>query len=117
MDIRELVRAVMTGDLLAARDYVADARRVRLNWEHVEKPVDLTDRELTVAAGVIELLAARAGETPLPWTNGVGAASEPVVLDPGLEGMPRSFAHAKAEGPEPFRRRNLIALPDFLDVA
>jgi hypothetical protein len=24
---------------------------------------------------------------------------------------------SKAEGPEPLRRRNLIALPDFLDVA
>jgi hypothetical protein len=40
-----------------------------------------------------------------------------LILDPGLDQMPRSFAHAKAAGPEPLRRRNLIALPDFLDVA
>ena len=34
-----------------------------------------------------------------------------------LEEMPRSFARAKSEGPEPLRKRNLLALPDFLDVA
>jgi hypothetical protein len=47
----------------------------------------------------------------------VGALQYPVVLDPGLEKMPRSFARAKKEAPEPLRRRNLVALPDFLDVA
>jgi hypothetical protein len=31
--------------------------------------------------------------------------------------MPRSFAHAKATGAEPLRKRNLIAMADFLDVA
>lgn len=117
MNITELVRALVAGDLLKARQLVADARRTSVRWEALEQPIGLTDRELVIAAGITELLAFRAGGTPPAWTQAVGATDEIVVLDPGLEQMPRSFARAKASGPEPLRNRNLIALPDFLDVA
>jgi hypothetical protein len=117
MNLPELVYALLTGDLLAVRQCAADARRANVRWERLEQPPGLTDRELSVAAGVVELLASRSGGTPPSWTKTIGAAREPIVLDPGLERMPRSFAHAKAAGPEPLRKRNLIALPDFMDVA
>ena len=117
MDVPELVHALLTGDLLTARQCVADAQRTRLQWQQLEQPRGLSDREMSVAAGIVELLASRTGGTPPPWTKTVGAVPEPLVLDPGLEQMPRSFARAKTAGPEPLRRRNLIALPDFLDVA
>ena len=117
MDVRELVHALIAGDLLAARQCVADAQRTRVQWALLDEPRGLSDLEMFVAAGVVELLASRAGATPPAWTSGVGAVRDQLVLDPGLERMPRSFAHAKAAGPEPLRRRNLIALPDFLDVA
>ena len=71
---------------------------------------------MTVAAGLAELLATRAGAQPPAWTESIGSSDEPVFLDPGLQDMPRTLAHAKAEGPEPFRRRNLIASPDFLSI-
>ena len=117
MDVRELVRALLAGDLLTARQYVSDLQGRRLDWERIEKPAGLSDQELAVAAGIVELLAARAGATAPAWTSTVGALEEMVILDPGLEEMPRSYARAKAAGPEPLRRRNLIASPDFLDVA
>ena len=117
MEVGDLVHAILAGDLLAARQWVSDAKRAHLRWGAVPYPDSLTGREMTVAAGVIELLANRAGETPPSWTHAVGAEREPLVLDPGLDQMPRSFARAKASGPEPLRRRNLVALPDFLDVA
>jgi len=117
MDIRELVRALLSGDLLTARQCVADAQRAHVAWERLEKPHGLSDREMSVAAGIIELLAARGGHMPPAWTKSIGAVPELLILDPGLDEMPRSFARAKAAGPEPLRRRNLIALPDFLDVA
>jgi hypothetical protein len=72
---------------------------------------------MSVAAAILELLSARSGAEPPPWTATIGASHEPVILDPGLENMPRSFARAKSDGPEPLRKRNLLALPDFLDVA
>lgn len=117
MDLDELVRTLLAGDLLVARQFASDARRVPLDWEHLQRPDGLTARELSVAAGIVELLAMRSGSTPPAWTGAVGGVEEFLVLDPGLETMPRSFAHARREGPEPLRRRNLIALPDFLDVA
>jgi hypothetical protein len=117
MDVRDLVRSILNGDLLAAREWVSEARRSRLRWIEVEQPQGLSEQEIAVAAAVIELLAARSGAEPPPWTASVGALHDPVVLDPGLEDMPRSFAHAKSDGPEPLRKRNLLALPDFLDVA
>ena len=117
MDLRDLVHAILIGDLLTARQYVADARREHLLWEQLGQPVELDERAMSVAAGLVELLASRGGGTPPAWTKNVGAVRDLLVLDPGLEMMPRSFAHAKADGPEPLRKRNLIASPDFLDVA
>ena len=117
MDLRELVRALLAGDLLTARQWVADAQRTHVRWERLEQPGTLDAREMSVAAAIVELLAARSGGTAPLWTKAFGALEEPLVLDPGLEQMPRSFALAKAAGPEPLRTRNLIALPDFLDVA
>lgn len=117
MELPDLVRAVLTGNLIAARQWVADAYREGLTWEHLEQPHGLSQREMSVAAGITELLASRRNAAPPSWTTGVGSSPQQVILDPGLEHMPRSFAHAKSEGPEPLRKRNLIALPDFLDVA
>lgn len=117
MDLCELVRAILAGDLLSARQWVADAQRADIEWAQVPPPDGLSEREMSVAAGVAELLSARAGAVPPAWTVAVGAQKEPLVLDPGLEKMPRSYARAKTSAPEPLRRRNLIALPDFLNVA
>jgi len=117
MDVPELVRALLAGDLLTARQSVADAQRAHVQWERIEQPSGLNERELCVAAGIVELLASRSGGSPPSWTQTIGAMRELLVLDPGLEQMPRSFARAQTAGPEPLRRRNLIALPDFLAVA
>jgi hypothetical protein len=116
MELPDLVRAILSGDLLAARQWVADAHRTRVQWERFERPSGLDDREMTVAAGIAELLAARAGAPPPPWTISVGGQQEPLFLDPGLEKLPRTLARTKSDAPEPLRKRNLFASPDFLDV-
>lgn len=116
MDVPELVHALLAGDLLAARQWVADAQRTSFPWTRLEQPVDLNDHEMSVAAAMVELLASRAGATPPPWTRTIGAVRDLLVLDPGLEKLPRSFARAKSTAPEPLRSRNMVALPDFLDV-
>ena len=116
LELRDLVRAILAGDLLSARQWVSDAHRQRISWEMVGRPSGLDDREMTVAAGLAELLAARDGAPPPPWTLSIGAQREPLFLDPGLQEMPRTLAHAMTDGPEPLRRRNLFASPDFLDV-
>jgi hypothetical protein len=117
MDLADLVHALLSEDLLTARQWVADAQRIRLEWSLVQRPLGLDGRGLAVAAGMAELLATRAGMAPPPWTATVGAHGQVVVLDPGLDKMPRSFERAKATAPESLRRRNLIALPNFLEIA
>ena len=117
MELRELVESVLSGDLLRARQWVADARRNNVQWESFALPESMDHRSLAVTAALLELLASRAGGSPPPWTHGVGALDDMVVLDPGLERMRRSFAFAKEHGPASLLKRNLVALPDFLDVA
>ena len=117
MDLRDLVEAILAGDLLTARQWVADAYRSGVDWRTFDLPEGLKPPALVVAAAIVELLADRAGMPPPVWTATVGASGEPLVLDPGLEQMPRSFEFAQTDGPSPLRRRNLIALPDFLHVA
>jgi hypothetical protein len=117
MELADLVRAILRGDLLVARQWVSDAQRAALAWRMIAPPNDLSSREMAVAAAITEMLAERNGQQPPPWTGAIGAQLEVIILDPGLETMPRSFAHAKVAGPEPLRRRNLVALPNFLSVA
>jgi hypothetical protein len=59
------------------------------------QPIGLNEREAAIAAGMIELLSSRAGAQAPAWTSGIGAVREMIVLDPGLEELPRSFARAK----------------------
>jgi hypothetical protein len=116
MDLRDLVRALVAGDLLAARQWVSDARRNAFVWETLHRPRGLSDLEMSVAAGVAELLAGRSGSNAPAWTAAVGGQPKPVFLDPGIETMPRTLARAKQEAPEALRKRNLFATADFLDV-
>ena len=115
MELNDLVRALLAGDLLSARQWVADARRAHLQWERVRRPAGPNEREMVVAAGLAELLAARSGSAPPPWTVAIGGAAEALFLDPGIEQMPRTLAWAKSHAPEALRKRNLFASPDFLD--
>ena len=116
MDIRDLVHALLSGDLLAARQWVSDARRSAFVWETLHMPAGLSDLEMSVAAGVAELLAGRSGSHAPSWTAAVGGQPQPVFLDPGIETMPRTLARAKRDAPEALRKRNLFATADFLDV-
>jgi hypothetical protein len=117
MDLGDLVRALLSFDALAARQWVADSMRVGVVWSSVPKPVDLDPVALGVAAGVAELLAERAGQAPPPWTSTVDAPPAPVCLVKAAHTMPRLRQLCEEEGPEPLRRRGILAPPEFLTVA
>jgi len=53
MLLRDLVEAIVGGDLLAARQWVADAKREQLRWGTLPCPRDLTGRKMAVAAGMV----------------------------------------------------------------
>ncbi len=117
MDIRDLVAALVDRDALRAREWVADAERARFDWSRVAEPHGLDAVGLALAAGLVELMAARHGNEPPAWTSAVPAAPRPVLLVKAAERLPRLRQLCEEEGPEPLRRRWLLAPPDFLTAA
>lgn len=117
MELRDLVRALLAYDALTAREWVADAARGRLDWSTVPRPEGLDPLALALAAGVAELLAERAGQAPPEWTASVAAAPRRIYLVRAAERMPRLRRACEEEGPEPLRRRGLLAPPEFLTAA
>ena len=117
MDLRDLVRALLSFDALAVRQWLADAQRSGLIWSQVPAPVGLNATELAAAAGVAELLASRMGQPPPDWAESVPPAPEKLYLVRAALSMPRLRSLCEQEGPEPLRRRGLLAPPEFLSIA
>lgn len=117
MNLPELVRALLAYDVLAARQWVADSIREGIDWTSMPEPADLDDVARGIAAGIAELLAARAGQAPPPWTSSIQASPTPFYLVKAARTMPRLRRLCEEEGPEPLRRRGILAPPDFLMVA
>ena len=117
MQIRTLIEALMSFDVLSARQWVADAERLRISWSEVDRPDGMDAEQLAVAAGVVELLAERAGQAPPNWTSKVGESPKRIYLVRAAESMPRLRQLCEQDGPEPLRRRRIMAPPEFLSVA
>jgi hypothetical protein len=117
MDLRDLVQALLRFDALAARQWLADATSSGLVWSNVPPPFDLNETESALAAGLVELLASRAGQPPPSWAAAMPAAPRSLFLVRSAAIMPRLRAACEQEGPEPLRRRGLLAPPDFLTIA
>ena len=117
MDLRDLVDALVSRDALRARQWVADAARTDFDWSRVAEPRGLDPLGLAVAAAVVEMIAARQGTPPASWTASVPAAPHRVFLVQAAESLPRLRRLCEEEGPEPLRRRGLLAPPEFLTAA
>ncbi len=117
MDLRDLVYALLRWDALSARQWLADAQRSGLVWTDVPAPAGLNATELATAAGVAELMAERIGQPPPSWAPGVPPAPAKLFLVRAAATMPRLRTLCEQEGPEPLRRRGLLAPPEFLVIA
>lgn len=117
MDLRDLVDAVVLRDALRARQWVSDAERAAFDWSVVAEPPELEPLERAVAAALVEMMAGRRGLPAPGWTSAVRAAPRLVCLVRAAESLPRLRRLCEEEGPEPLRRRGLLAPPDFLTAA
>jgi len=117
VELNDLVQALLRFDGLSARQWLADAARAGLVWSEVPAPVGLDATERAVAAGVAELLASRSGQSPPGWTAAIPPAPQSLFLVRAAATMPRLRAVCERDGPEPLRRRGLLAPPDFLSIA
>jgi len=117
VDLCDLVDALVRRDALVARQWVSDAARSGFDWTEVAEPRGMDSLSLAVAAAVVEMIAARQGVRPAPWTASVPAAPRRVFLVEAAESLPRLRRLCEEEGPEPLRRRGLLAPPEFLTAA
>lgn len=117
MDLRDLVDALVSREALRARQWVADAARAGFDWTRVAEPRGLDPLGLAVAAAMVEMMAGRQGKRPASWTSAVPAAPHRLFLVRAAESLPRLRRLCEEEGPEPLRRRGLLAPPDFLTAA
>lgn len=117
MELHDLVRALLDYDPLTARQWVADAKRSDLDWTNIEQPAGLAEDELSLAAGLVEMLSLRAGKTCPGWAGEIGPSPQIIFLVQAAESMPRLRRLCEEEGPLPLRRRGFLAPPDFLAVA
>lgn len=117
MDLRDLVRALLSYDGLAAREWVQQAERSGFAWSKTAQPADVDDRELSLAAALVELMAGRHGQGVPAWVPNAPSLSEPLFLVRAAERMPRLRAACMNDGPEPLRRRGFFAPEEFLTAA
>jgi hypothetical protein len=116
MNPGDLVRAVLAGDDLAARQWVKDARRCKLDLSTLPEPRELDDTGRAVAAALMDLLASRSGQLPPPWVVSAGRAPDAVFLLPRAKRSAALRRWCEQDSPDALRRRNVFAIRDFLDV-
>ncbi len=117
MNPLDLLSVILSGDALAARQWIADAERADLCWSDVEEPTNLEPGPRAVFAGLVELLAARHRQRSPAWTARVGRAPERIYLVHAATKSARMRARLERESPEPLRKRNVLAPPNYLTVA
>jgi len=113
----QLAEAALGGDALELRALTQDWLIENPKISECTPPASEDDDVLATAAGLVELLALRAGQTPPPWTANIGAVRNPIFLVKAAMTMRRLRADCEAESPLPLRRRGLYAPANYLSFA
>lgn len=117
LDIVDLARSLRLDDAFGASAWLHEAARCAFDWRSIPAPCGLTVDEAALVAGLVELMAHRAGVAPPDWTRAIGAAGRPIFIPRCLEHMPRARARAERFGPEPLRRRGIFVIEGALSIA
>jgi hypothetical protein len=115
--IEQLAEAALQRDSLRLRSLVQDLTRAKTDWSSLPRPKTKDARLLATAASLAELFAMRQNQTPPSWTNEVRALKEPFFLLRSAETMKRLRVLCETQSPEPLRKRQLYAPPNFLEFA
>ena len=115
--IEQLAQTALDGDSLTLRSLTQDFLRTRPRLNEYPPPDTHNHRLLAVSAALIELFALRLGQTPPSWANSVGAMPEPTFLVKAAATMKHLRALCESESPDPLRKRNIFAPPNFLEFA
>ncbi len=113
--IERIAYAALYADPLLLRAYVMKFLDEIKDLHRVPRPNIDDPLVMAVAAGLLELFCLRAGQTPPAWTRAVGSAPQPTFLWKDAKGFTRQLC--LTESPEPLKKRQLYAAPNFLTFA
>ncbi len=117
MDPVELARAAIELRTLDLREWVNESLRRREPLSETPAPETPDETVRAVAAALIELLASHRHEPPPAWTRDVPGLEQPLWLTPFAQRFPSLARRCVEHGPDPLRKRNVYAMPDYLTVA
>lgn len=112
--IKQLAQCALRADDLTLRILVQEFLRDTPILKDVPRPQTKNRRVLAVAAGLLELFALRSGQAAPEWTQSIGALPGPVFLAHEAARMKRLRQLCLDESPEPLKKRNLYATPNYL---
>ena len=115
--LQKLAETALQRNGLELRELVDDFIRQHSQLSAVPRPETEDPQVLGTAAGLIELLAERSGQSAPQWTQEIGPVPTPVFLLQSAGQMKRLRALCESASPEPLRKRGLYAPPDFLTFA
>lgn len=115
--IEALAEAALKHQGLRLRSLAQELLRTDIPLISVSRPQTDDPRLLALAAGLLELLALHTNQAAPAWTDEIGGSPEPIFLLETAMRMKRLRDLCERESPEPLRKRNLYAPPDFLTFA
>ncbi|GAB4580381.1 MAG: hypothetical protein Fur0022_31220 [Anaerolineales bacterium] len=115
--LEQLARAVFLREGLTVRSLTQDLLREVSSFQDIPRPSSLDVRLLPIAAGLIELLAQRQNQPPPAWVKDIGPMPEPFYLLETALHMKRLRELCETQAPEPLKKRNLYAPPNYLAFA
>ena len=112
----EMGEALLKRDDLSLRLLVQAWLRSHPNATKLPRPRTRDHRVLSAAAALAELLALQLDQAPPVWTKSVGGLPQPFFVMELAErpGFTRDLC--LTEAPEPFRKRNIFAPGNFLNM-
>ena len=117
VELDAVATAALERDNLRLRSLVQDMLQESPQLEAWPEPKTRDPQLLSIAAGLVELLALRRHQPPPAWATAIGAAPEPYFLLKTATRLKRLRDLCLNEAPEPLRKRNLYAPPNFLEFA
>jgi hypothetical protein len=115
--IEQLAEAALHGDALSVRALAQDWLSENPRISDCPRPSLQDNDVLSTAAGLVELFALRAQQSPPDWAAGIGSVRDPIYLVKSALTMPRLRQSCKQESPLPLRRRGLYAPAGYLTFA
>lgn len=114
--LRGMAEALLVRDDLRKRGLMQIWLRQSPQFSETPQPETDDPRVLIAAAALVEELAHRANQEPPAWSAHVGALPEPFFVMERAERPGFSRTLCLTEAPDSFKRRNIFAPPNFLNM-